>query len=407
MPGYVSGFFFEFGDSPEHIIVNHNTAFITGKIFHGNGIGDTINYLTFTNDVLQINNEYGITAPDAAEGVRTLETHYPNRVFRRNIIAGIERLRDGYGGVEPNCVNPTTKLGCYPADNYYPQHGDFDSQFVNRAGGDYRLAATSVGKNAGTDDRDVGYIANPFNASQQARNIINVQTFFVRQHYRDLLRRTPNEESEVNLWANVLTHPDCSPSFTGACYDRLYFSGIAIFDSMEFINRGYFTYLFYPVAYGATQPRPFYSNFTLDMDFMSDTSATRKQAFADAFVERPQFKQIYDYYPTPTGYVDKLLQQINLPNHPQRAAWIDALTQNTKTRAQVLRELVESPEVFAQQQNRARVALHYLGYLLRDPDTGGYNDWLYKLDNNLITLRQMTHGFINSIEYRARFDQPQ
>ena len=51
--------------------------------------------------------------------------------------------------------------------------------------------------------------------------------------------------------------------------------------------------------------------------------------------------------------------------------------------------------------------IEYFGYLLRDPDDGGYNFWLGKLNQfgNWVDA-QMVLAFIKSPEYRSRFGQP-
>jgi hypothetical protein len=57
--------------------------------------------------------------------------------------------------------------------------------------------------------------------------------------------------------------------------------------------------------------------------------------------------------------------------------------------------------------NAAFVQMEYFGYLLRDPDDGGYAFWLGKLNQfgNWVDA-QMVLAFIKSPEYRSRFGQP-
>jgi hypothetical protein len=57
--------------------------------------------------------------------------------------------------------------------------------------------------------------------------------------------------------------------------------------------------------------------------------------------------------------------------------------------------------------NAAFVQMEYFGYLLRDPDDGGFNFWLGKLNTfgNWVDA-QMVLAFINSPEYRSRFGAP-
>ncbi len=47
--------------------------------------------------------------------------------------------------------------------------------------------------------------------------------------------------------------------------------------------------------------------------------------------------------------------------------------------------------------------MHYFGYLRREPDAA-YQDWIV-IFNQTVDARNVTNGFINSAEYRARFGQ--
>jgi len=57
---------------------------------------------------------------------------------------------------------------------------------------------------------------------------------------------------------------------------------------------------------------------------------------------------------------------------------------------------------------RAFVAMQYFGYLLRDPEDAGYNDWVDVLANGRPPVppgdfRHLIFGFVWSVEYRQRF----
>jgi len=49
------------------------------------------------------------------------------------------------------------------------------------------------------------------------------------------------------------------------------------------------------------------------------------------------------------------------------------------------------------------VAMQYFGYLRRDPDTIGYDNWVTTLTADPSNFRHMIFGFIYSTEYRQRF----
>ncbi len=63
---------------------------------------------------------------------------------------------------------------------------------------------------------------------------------------------------------------------------------------------------------------------------------------------------------------------------------------------------------FAQARfNEAFVMMEYFGYLRRDPDASGFQFWLDKLNqfNGNFERAEMVKAFINSGEYRSRFNQ--
>ena len=71
-----------------------------------------------------------------------------------------------------------------------------------------------------------------------------------------------------------------------------------------------------------------------------------------------------------------------------------------------MRAIVESGEVDAKEYNGAFVAAEYFGYLRRDPEADGFNNWLNYLTAHPTDFRMMVNGFVNSIEYRLRFGRP-
>ncbi|MEK6280495.1 MAG: S8 family peptidase [Acidobacteriota bacterium] len=107
---------------------------------------------------------------------------------------------------------------------------------------------------------------------------------------------------------------------------------------------------------------------------------------------------------SPTVYVDALLQTVGLPGHPSRTGWIATLdsNNNVQTRAQVLRQLVESAEVYNKYYNEAFVIMQYFGYLRRTADAS-YLNWIQTMNQTSGDYRTMINGFMNSSEYRRRF----
>jgi hypothetical protein len=236
-------------------------------------------------------------------------------------------------------------------------------------------------------------------AAPVSNNPADTTAFFVRQHYIDFLGREP-EPGGYQGWQERLNN--CQ---TGdiSC-DRIEVSS-GFFRSTEFQERGYFVYRFY----SSLGRIPHYAEFMPDLanvsGFLSpEQLETNKVAFVDEFISRPEFQDKYGSFIDPVGYVDALLQTVGLPNHPARGFWIDALTNGTMTRAQVLRGLVDSSEVSSKFYDESFVVMQYFGYLRRDPDIL-YLQWIQTMQQTGGDYRKMIDGFVNSAEYRRRFGQ--
>jgi hypothetical protein len=164
------------------------------------------------------------------------------------------------------------------------------------------------------------------------------------------------------------------------------------------------------------------------VDMRAVTGATptevfqKKATFTNNFVLRPEFMNLYNAQ-TNTQYVNTLMGRYGLssittpdPAAPDGTNKVTLTTANlinrlngvggTLTRAQVLRAIADSDQVFPLEFNRAFVAMQYYGYLRRIPDVPGFNAWLTFLNANPTDSRTMVSGFMNSIEYRLRFGPP-
>jgi N-acetylneuraminic acid mutarotase len=237
-------------------------------------------------------------------------------------------------------------------------------------------------------------------------NPIDDAQFFVRQQYLDFLGREPDSTGLQN-WTNTLTNcPNGGfGEFDNPQCDRVHVSA-GFYLSDEFRGRGYWAYRFYQTSFGRA---PLYTEFIPDMMQVGgpqspQQEAVSKKTFTDAWVNRPEFKSRYDALGN-TAFVDTLLQTAAVTS-PDRDAWVNALNQNQKTRAQVLREIVESKAVEDKFLIEGFVSMQYFGYLKRDPDATGYHNWVQTLRADPGNYRHMIYGFIYSIEYRSRFGIP-
>ncbi len=75
------------------------------------------------------------------------------------------------------------------------------------------------------------------------------------------------------------------------------------------------------------------------------------------------------------------------------------------TRAATLKEVIANNVFSVREFNRAFVLMHYFGYLKRDPDEGGFQFWLYKLDRHN-DYAGFTEAFAASTERQMKLPQP-
>jgi hypothetical protein len=258
------------------------------------------------------------------------------------------------------------------------------------------------------------------NETVDGSNPIFTTPFFVRQHYLDFLSREP-EAGEP--WSAILNGcPDVNnvdPNSPSASCDRLTVSG-AFFGSPEFQLKGYFVYRFYKLAFNRL---PAYTEIVVDMRAVTGATPAevfaKKATFTNDFVLRSEFATLAGL--SNTDYVNTLMDRYSLqsittpdPAAPDgtnkvtltRTNLISGLNGATLTRAQVLRAIADSDQVFQLEFNSAFVAMQYFGYLRRNPDTAGFNSWLTFLNANPTQSRTMINGFMNSSEYRLRFGPP-
>ncbi len=226
---------------------------------------------------------------------------------------------------------------------------------------------------------------------------------FVTQQYIDFLGRLPDSVGFANWVATLSGCPQggFGENLNPSC-DRVHVSA-GFFLSDEFRGRGYWAYRFYEVGFDR---RPLYAEFVPDLAQVGGPQSPQsellsKTAYTDAFVKRSEFTNRYNGLSN-SAYINALEQnaEITISN---KADLIAALDANQKTRGQVLREIVESKAVEDQFFIRAFVAMQYFGYLRRDPDSIGYNNWVTTLTDDPSNFRHMIFGFLFSTEYRGRF----
>jgi len=235
--------------------------------------------------------------------------------------------------------------------------------------------------------------------------------FFVQQQYLDFLGRFPDSTGFKN-WNDTLNGcPDggFGENLNPSC-DRVHVSA-GFYQSNEFQGRGYFILRFGFVglnrSIGTVRSAVNYAEFVPALAQIGGSNSpaqeeAAKVVYTNAFVQRQDFLALFPANMTPSQYVNALESNagVTLSN---KQTLIDALTAGTMTRADVLRNVVESQVVFDKFIIPGFVTMEYFGYLRRDPDTIGYQNWVQTLTADPNNFRHMIFGFIFSTEYRDRF----
>jgi hypothetical protein len=340
---------------------------------------------------------------------------------------------------------PSRSGNAFTVDTAVQRFNGFSAQFINQTAQIWDLGILAPGtytfafRNAGTTVETLNFTVT---GTAPPPNPIDGAHEFVRWQYKDFLRREPDLPGWAH-WEGEITQ--CSNSSfrlpgetEAACVDRKRDNtSAAFFLSPEFSNMGYFVLRVYRGALGR-MPRFGGANTTSD-EFTRDATTVgqnivqndalvpsqinaNKQAFVNAFVQRADFRSIYDGLSN-ADYVDRLFQLTAVaPTVDERNALItEAGAPNG--RASVLFKIVDGTNTIAGGHlvfntrygkafydnlfNGAFVQMEYFGYLQRDPDPDGYTFWLGKL-NQFGDWRnaEMVRAFIVSPEYRSRFGAP-
>lgn len=138
-----TGRFLIMGNSPRQVTIEHNTILQSETILlahpqYSDGSYAVVEGFRFANN-LTLHNTFGIVGEGAGGyGTPSILAYFlTEESVVRNVLAGGSASR-------------------YPADNLFPGVASFMAEFVDAAGGDYRLRADSPYRNAGTDGINIG-----------------------------------------------------------------------------------------------------------------------------------------------------------------------------------------------------------------------------------------------------------
>ena len=132
---------FQLGDGPDAVTIDHNTIMTSDATilyFYG-GPSTSPTPITNTSYInnMSRHNTYGINGSSYSPGLAAILAYMPDGVVTANVLAGGTASR-------------------YPAGNLFPTVTQWQSGFVDYAGGDYHLAAGSPYSGAGTNGSSLG-----------------------------------------------------------------------------------------------------------------------------------------------------------------------------------------------------------------------------------------------------------
>jgi hypothetical protein len=138
-----SGRFLIMGNRPRRVTIEHNTILQSDTILlvhpqYSDGSYAVVEGFRFANN-LTVHNTFGIVGEGGGGfGTSSILNYFlTEAAVVRNVLAG----------------GPASR---YPADNLFPDVASFMAEFVDAAGGDFRLRTGSPYRNAGTDGRNLG-----------------------------------------------------------------------------------------------------------------------------------------------------------------------------------------------------------------------------------------------------------
>lgn len=235
---------------------------------------------------------------------------------------------------------------------------------------------------------------------------IDDSDFFVHQHYIDFLSRFA-EPDGFSSWMNYLTtEQQRCPSDPECLHQARITASGSFFGSQEFNLKGGYVFRFYKSSLGRL---PSYDEMTSGMRSVTGQTADevfqKRTQFATNWVLRADFLAAFPRSLSPTEFVDNILQVagVGVANRTQLINDLTAAGNNDAGRAAAMRAIADSTEVTNKEHNPAFVYMQYVGYLRRAPEPEGYNNWLNYLNSHPNDFREMVRGFMDSIEYRARF----
>jgi hypothetical protein len=145
--------------------------------------------------------------------------------------------------------------------------------------------------------------------------------------------------------------------------------------------------------------------FHQERTFHQGPTLQQAQAFITAWTNRADFKALYDDLPDPQ-YLDSLCANAGVSlSMEERGSLLLGLHDGALTRDAVLSRVLDDESFLLRDFDAAFVLMNYFAYLWRDPDEGGYQFWLDKLDESG-DYGSVSQSFISSYEHHLKARRP-
>jgi len=241
------------------------------------------------------------------------------------------------------------------------------------------------------------------------QNPIDDRHFFISQQYRDVVDRVA-DPTGLEYWAE---HLKPCPSGSDCFNDSRVKISMVLFGADEVQETAFLVFRLNEAAFGTppefldlTQDRRILESLHVNDWRDPDDLIPAQRSFIEDWVRRVPFRAAYPDTLSAEDFVNRLFDQARLrPFTQERQQQIAALSAG-KSRAEVLREVVETEEFKHREGDRALVLMQLMFQLRRDVD---YNDarykaWLEKLDRSEpVDPRHVLCLMFTSEEYQRRF----
>jgi hypothetical protein len=146
--------FVQIGNQPADVTIEKNTVVQTGNVI--SVYGKPIAGFVFRDNLMR-HNTYGVIGDNQSPGNATIQAYFPDARFERNVLAG-------------------GPAAAYPASNYFPSVGEFESAFVSVVRENFTLVAGSSFRTAASDGGAVGADVLTLNAMTTASAALPVSS---------------------------------------------------------------------------------------------------------------------------------------------------------------------------------------------------------------------------------------